>query len=232
MLRLYPPAGAGQNRWNAAAIIAGAYRPKTQKTASTGQNSYLPRPTTTTTPTTKQTDTPDAHYKCPTLYLARLGWRSFHLYRFAYFQIQCEAAAASPLRCYHGSELPYVFDHPRQTPCRERAFLSYEQMVADGMRGLWADFVRSEGRRFDPEKAVDDADAAVEARRRRALLRGQRGEEDGLDKSWRRRMKDAWPAFREGREESMLRFQTWNISMVPADRREVCTFWDTTRVYR
>ena len=100
------------------------------------------------------------------------------------------------------------------------------------MRGLWADFVRSEGRRFDPEKAVDDAGAAVEARRRRALLRGQRGEEDGLDKSWRRRRKDMWPAFREGREESMLRFQTWNISMVPADRREVCTFWDTTRVYR
>lgn len=183
----------------------------------------------------------DAHYKCPTLHLGRLGWRSLHLYRFAYFQRHCDAVAQNNyMRCYHGSELPYIFDHPRQTPCRERAFLSCEEMVADAMRGLWAAFIHNEGRSFDPAKEdekgeVDGGEmATVSAGRRRALRRrGQQWaeEEGGSDHSWRR-TGDAWPAFHEGRAESMLRFQTWNISMVPADRREVCAFWDTTRVYR
>lgn len=109
-------------------------------------------------------------------------------------------------------------------------------MVADAMQGLWAAFIHNEERRFDPEEedekgVVDGEMAMVSVGRRRALRqRGQQREEGGLVEDLRRK-DDAWPAFHEGREESMLRFQTWNISMVPADRRDVCAFWDTTRVY-
>ncbi len=176
----------------------------------------------------------DSHYKCPTLFLARLagGWRSLHLYRFAYSQ-QGQCDAATPLRCYHGSELPYVFGHPRQTPCRERAFSPEEQTLSDAMRGWWSNVIQG-GRGPNSHDAMAAAAAAATAttvrlRTARAVRASRRlgvGEEiEGAGAAF-------WPAFHAGHGEWMLRLDAGNVTVVKADRQAVCAFWDTTRVYR
>lgn len=177
----------------------------------------------------------DAHYKCPTRFLARStgGWRSLHVYRFAYYQRTCDHSP--PLHCYHGSELPYVWGHPWQTPCRRPRFTPSEQQLSDSMREFWANLIRS-GRGPNSEDGHgdsmgEDAEAAAASTARRRMLRG--GQPHGSKAA----MEEGggggvfWPAFREGQDERMLRFDAHNITLVPVDRHEACDFWDTTGVY-
>lgn len=168
----------------------------------------------------------DAHYKCPTRFLARStgGWRSLHLYRFAYYQQACDPSP--PLHCYHGSELPYLFGHPRQAPCHRPRFTLSEQVLSNAVRGLWTNLIHS-GR--GPNADIDDGDSSIAAATGRLrMLRGQTHKsEEALERVF-------WPAFREGQDERMLRFDARNITLVPLDQHEAeaCDFWDTTRVYR
>lgn len=146
------------------------------------------------------------------------------MYSFAYFQQTCDPSP--PLRCYHGSELSYLFGHPRQTPCHRPRFTPSEQELSDSLRESWANLIHS-GR--EPNADIDDSDSSIAgATARLRMLRSSQphGSKEVLERVF-------WPAFREGQDERMLRFDARNITLVPLDQHEAeaCDFWDTTMVY-
>ena len=147
-----------------------------------------------------------------------MGWASLYLYRFRFFQRACDSHG---LGAYHGSELPYLWGHPHLCPCHSPAFTEEEHALSSAMLAYWTSLMASG--RSPNASPVSGGDAASAMQRR-----GLRG---GGEERWGKGEATApyWPPFRGF---GMLQLDAGNITRVALDRREVCAFWDTTRVYR
>ena len=168
---------------------------------------------------------------------------SIYFYRFQYVQPEACNPHADDLRCYHGSELPYIWAKPRLTPCgagRENEVgREEEEEMARTMQAYWGAFVRSMGRspNGEGEKRREGGEAWAMMTGRRRMRGWAGGKSRGLRGAEFRFGKVVeWPRFEEEEEEGkegwlLLQLDAGNITVVPRDRKRECEFWDMTDVY-